>query len=88
MIQVGVDMKVVHLKLLLLAIFVNIIFCSYVLFCIVLFFSVFVLFFVFFICLFFFLGGGGVEQRKHFGHKDSTPQTFFQPANYIHDFHV
>ena len=52
-------MKVVRLKPLLLAIFIIIIFCPYVLFCIV-----FVLF-----CLFFFFRGGGGGQRKHFLHK-------------------
>ena len=68
-------MKVVRLKPLLLAIFIIIVFCLYVLFCIV--------FFVFaLLCLFcFFLWGEGVaEQRNHFLDKNSTPQTFFQPA--------
>ena len=50
-------MKVVRLKPLLLAIFIIIIFCPYVLFCIL---------FVLFCFLSFFLGGG---ERKHFLHK-------------------
>ena len=56
LIEVGVDMTVVRLKPFLLAIFVIVIFCSYVLFCIVFrfFFSLFVLF-----CFFFWGGGRG-----------------------------
>jgi len=40
-----------------------------------------------FVCLFVCFCGEA-EQRKHFLDKDSTPQTFFQPAIKIHDFDV
>ena len=60
-------MKVVRLKPLLLAIFVTIMFCSYVLFCIA-----FLFFFGFIFCLFGFFfgakggGGGGRGTKKTF----------------------